>query len=275
MVPDQQWSRPSEALCSYIRVFAQRNNDLPGTSIVSAVPARLEQLLNFELAEKFELHFDDSEVHLTPEIAVVGPQTRRRCDVVLKGRLDSFGIFFQPSGFSRLFGHPIRTMVDQYHEARPLVGPPLRELRGQLGDTRSFQKRIAIAEAFFLKCLRTVHAGDPILDAADYILARYGSVRIKDLADRYGVGIRQFERKFTSSVGYPPKLHARIARFQSALDMKIRYPDKTWRDIAHVLCYHDQMHMIHDFAKLGGGAPGQVLQEAREQRPPALLVDPR
>jgi hypothetical protein len=75
-------------------------------------------------------------------------------------------------------------------------------------------------------------------------------------------------------VGYPPKLHARIARFQTALDMKIRYPDKTWRDIAHVLCYHDQMHMIHDFEKLGGGAPGHVLQEAREQRPPALVVDP-
>jgi hypothetical protein len=184
MVPGQQWSPPSEALRRYIRVVAQRNIDLRGTSIVSAVPARLEQMINFEFAEKFELHFEDGEIHLTPGIAVVGPQTRRRCDVVLKGKLDSFGIFFQPSGFSRLFGHPIRTMVDQYHEARPLVGQPLRELRDQLGDTRSLRKRIAIAEAFFLKSLSTVHAEDPTLDAADYVLARHGSVRIKDLADR-------------------------------------------------------------------------------------------
>jgi hypothetical protein len=245
VISGQQWSPPCDALRSYIRVFAQRNIDAREKPAISAVPARLEQLLNFEFGDKLELHLEGAGIHLTPEVAIVGPQTHRRCDVLLNGKIESFGIFFQPSGFSRLFRHPIRTMVDSYHEAHPLVGRPVQELRKKLGDTQCFLERIAISEAFLLNRLNAVHRPDPMMEAADYILTRRGALTMRELADRYAVGLRQLERKFTAAVGYPPKLHARIARFQTALDMKIRYPEKTWRHIAHVW-YHDQMHMVHD-----------------------------
>jgi transcriptional regulator GlxA family with amidase domain len=112
-----------------------------------------------------------------------------------------------------------------------------------------------------------------MMDAADHILALRGAVTMSALAQGFGLGLRHFERRFTSAIGYPPKLHARIARFQTALDWKVRFPRKTWREIAHALHYHDQMHMIHDFEKLGGAAPTQVFIEARDQRPPALIIE--
>jgi hypothetical protein len=41
-------------------------------------------------------------------------------------------------------------------------------------------------------------------------------------------------------------------------------------DVAHNFGYHDQMHMIHDFEKLGGDAPAKFLMQLGNMRFPAL-----
>jgi hypothetical protein len=55
------------------------------------------------------------------------------------------------------------------------------------------------------------------------------------------VGDRQFERRFRYEIGIPPKLYARIVRFEAALRRKAAAPATQWTDIAHILGYHDQM----------------------------------
>jgi transcriptional regulator GlxA family with amidase domain len=69
------------------------------------------------------------------------------------------------------------------------------------------------------------------------------------------LGIRQFERRFRSEIGIPPRLYARIVRFEAALRRKAATPAMRWTDIAHALGYHDQMHMVHDFNRLSGDSP--------------------
>ena len=71
-------------------------------------------------------------------------------------------------------------------------------------------------------------------------------------------GIRQFERRFRYEIGIPPKLYARIARFEAALRRKAAAPAMQWTDIAHALGYHDQMHMVHDFKRLSGDSPTAI-----------------
>jgi AraC-like DNA-binding protein len=72
-----------------------------------------------------------------------------------------------------------------------------------------------------------------------------------------------------------PKLFARIARFQTALDAKLHAPHKSWMSIAHDFGYHDQMHMIRDFEGLSGSSPGRILSELGDTRPPALAASQR
>jgi transcriptional regulator GlxA family with amidase domain len=84
------------------------------------------------------------------------------------------------------------------------------------------------------------------------------------------MGLRQFERQFRRETGASPKVFARIARFQAALDAKLASPRRTWLDIAHAFGYHDQMHMIHDFEGLGHNTPTQLITELGDVRPPAL-----
>jgi AraC-like DNA-binding protein len=56
----------------------------------------------------------------------------------------------------------------------------------------------------------------------------------------------------------PPKVYARVVRFEAALKSKKRPPGLRWTDIALALGYHDQMHMVHDFQRLSGSPPSAV-----------------
>ena len=93
---------------------------------------------------------------------------------------------------------------------------------------------------------------------AGAILSRGGCVRVSDIARHGGIGIRQLERRFRYEIGIAPKLYARIARFEEALRRKASDSQTTWTDIAHVLGYHDHMHMVHDFDRLSGECPTAI-----------------
>jgi len=69
-----------------------------------------------------------------------------------------------------------------------------------------------------------------------------------------------------------PKLYARIARFEAALDAKARVRNRSWTEVAHEFGYHDQMHLIHDFEQFSGETPTGVLTELR--RASHDLIDP-
>jgi AraC-like DNA-binding protein len=97
-----------------------------------------------------------------------------------------------------------------------------------------------------------------IARAARHVLRLNRCVRISQLAAGAGVGVRQFGPRFEREIGIPPKLYARIARFEAALRRKAAAPDVRWVDVAHGLRYHDQMHMVHDFNRLSGDSPTAI-----------------
>ncbi len=56
-----------------------------------------------------------------------------------------------------------------------------------------------------------------------------------------------------------PKLFARIARFEAALETKARFATRSWTDVAYDFGYFDQMHMVHDFQEFTDVTPTQTL----------------
>ena len=97
--------------------------------------------------------------------------------------------------------------------------------------------------------------------AAHAILLAGGRACIPALAAKTGLGVRQFERRFLNQVGMRPKLFARIARFEAALEYKARFGTRSWTDVAHTFGYYDQMHMVHDFAEFTGATPSETLNQ--------------
>jgi AraC-like DNA-binding protein len=262
--------QPCEALKRYVRAYAQRKTQVSDVPVFEPVPARLEQTLEFQFGDLFDVCFSDGLHLLSPPIVVVGLQTHLRADIRLCGQIESFAVFFQPSGFSQLFGIPIVKFLNQAYEATSVYGSDLRALWNRLGESSSFADRVLIVEAFLLKLAACVPVTDLIALSANQLLALHGIVNLPELASQSGLSLRHFERRFSESVGLAPKRFARIARFQTALDTKVANPELTWLQIAHDLNYFDQMHMVHDFQKLGGNSPSRVLARLGDLRPEAL-----
>jgi AraC-like DNA-binding protein len=69
---------------------------------------------------------------------------------------------------------------------------------------------------------------------------------------------RQHRRRFQAAAGIPPKLYARIRRFQHVLGQIGRVPVA---DAAAACGYCDQSHLIRDFREFAGTSPGQWLRD--------------
>jgi AraC-like DNA-binding protein len=266
---------PCTALRPYVRAYAQRWTTVTDPPILQATPAQTEQVLEFEFGNPVRAVYSDETEYVCSRIDLVGPGTRdstRPYAIQLKlpPGTESFAVFFQPAGFSHLFAVPMCETLNRAYDASSVAGPGIRNLWQMLGENTGFESRVRIVEQFLLARANLTHEHDKIAGIANYILLRRGMVGVTYLANRSGLGLRQFERAFLRHVGCSPKVFSRVARFQSALDAKVSAPNRSWLELAHEFGYHDQMHMIHDFEKLCGDSPQELLAHLGDMRPPAL-----
>jgi AraC-like DNA-binding protein len=230
----------------------------------------LEPVLNFELGILPGIHHRDCDV--CSVVSIGGAQTAFSGYLDLWPRVQSFAIFFQPAGWSLLFKVPMYEIANRMVDATSVIGSCVRRMWNRLGEVFTFEERVCIAEEFLLERALSATVHDRITAAASYIFRQHGAIHISTLARLNSLGLRQFERRFERETGASPKAFARVARFQAALDAKLSFPQRTWLDIAHAFGYYDQMHMIHDFEKLGRSTPTQLLVQMGDVRPPALAT---
>src|SRR5262249_6380163 len=230
----------------------------------------VEQILAFELGEPVDIWHSDGRHQVSGVAALCGSQSRFAAHMGLRPGTVSFGIFFQPAGIAYLFGVPMHELTDRAEDASSVLGRAICELWHRLGESSTFEHRVQITEDFLLMQVFRVSHQNRVAAAANYVLQRHGAISMKELAERTNLSLRQFERRFRHEVGVSAKTFARVARFQTALDAKVSCPQRTWLDIAHSFGYYDQMHMIHDFEKLGHNSPTQLLAKVGDNRPPAM-----
>ena len=246
----------------YVRFYAHQQARLGNHSLVQPIPARATPLIEFQFGDPCEVHWcDRPQVERSPRVVIVGLQTYRRVRLQMTGAVESFAIFFQPTGLHSLFSLPMHELTNTDHDARAVLGHWVDELEQDLSESRSFEERVRIANRFFLRRCSIPPSPDGITATALSVLYRRGSIHVPVLAQRAGMSTRQFERRFTREIGLPPKLYARIARFESALECKAISTADTWTNVALRLGYFDQMHMIKDFKEFSGEIPTSLLSQ--------------
>jgi len=257
-----QFSRPGRGLEQSIRFYIQREARIDGPAVVHPIPARPTPMIVFDFDDPTDVFlYQKRAIVRSPLTVVVGPQTYRRVEMRLRGALDTFVIAFQPDGMHRLFSIPMHELTNLDFEAHSVLGSFITRLGERLGNSRSFTERVRIVEGALLPLAVASLGFDGISAAANGIIIAGGRADISALASRAGLSMRQFERRFTQQVGMRPKLFARIARFEAALENKARFGSKSWTEVAHEYGYYDQMHMIHDFAEFTGGTPAETLAQ--------------
>jgi AraC-like DNA-binding protein len=255
-----RFHRPTAGLEQFVRFYVQREVQIRGAAVLHPVPARAAPLIEFAFGDPINVFDYEQLAHRkSPTVVVVGPQTYRRVEMQLQGALESFVIMFQPDGLHRLFSIPMHELTDEDYEGHSLLGAFISGVQQRLGGCKSLEERARCVDGFLLRRAMDSRSYDGISAAANRIVVGAGRVEIAALANRAGLSMRQFERRFIQQVGMRPKLFARIARFEAALDTKACSATKSWTDVAHEFGYYDQMHMVHDFGEFTDKTPTETL----------------
>lgn len=102
-------------------------------------------------------------------------------------------------------------------------------------------------------------ASDCVAWAYAQILRHDGNVDIRELAAEIGYSRPHLITLFRNQIGFPPKLVARIVRFDRLMHrLKTRRTDETWATLAADLGYYDQAHLVHDIRQFTGLTPNQT-----------------
>ena len=260
---DIRFCAPAPGLAPFVRFYIHRRAEIGGGAVVAhPVPARATPMIEFDFGDEVNVCYaDQTALVKSPTTVVVGPQTWRRVEMRLQGSLESLVIMFQPDGLYRLFSIPMTKLTDQDYDAHSVLGAFTTKARQRLGECKSFAERVTLIDALLLRRAERSLQVDGISAAAQQIMRSEGRMSLSALAENTNLGLRQFERRFIQQVGMRPKLFARIARFEAALDYKARMKAVSWAGVAHQFGYYDQMHMVHDFAEFTGETPTRILHQ--------------
>jgi AraC-like DNA-binding protein len=267
-----QTALPRRELKEFVRVFAQRDVACTGDGFRQFDIASLEHILSFDFGDLSTLHYTNGQSKRVPRIHVVGSQIAASSYAHFQGCHDGFGIFLKPLASWQLFRLPPAVFANENGDGNDLLGNGIGTLWLRLAEKDTFQERIQVAEDYLLPFAVNALRRTSIMEAAQWTYRRNGAVRIQDLANSSSLSLRQYERRFVTEVGITPKLFARIARFQTALDTKRIEPQRSWMSVAHQLGYFDQMHMIRDFHCLSGKNPNEVFRQIGDYQPWSLAL---
>lgn len=162
-----------------------------------------------------------------------------------------------PAGARLVLGSPMRDVRGRVVDLEAAFGAAGPRLRERLLETVGWPERFAILDAFLVA---RIGARLPPPASLARALARLGSSRgtadIGTVSAELGHSPRYLIALFNEHIGVPPKLYARILRFEHAVEVAATKTGGGWAQIAQRCGYYDQAHMIRDFREFTGHAPG-------------------
>ncbi|MEU8285959.1 helix-turn-helix domain-containing protein [Micromonospora sp. NPDC048905] len=126
-------------------------------------------------------------------------------------------LLLAPLTARRLLGLPLSELTNRAVGVGQLPGRWLHRLRSQLAETASWPERFALLDRVLAGRLAASPPVDARLDWAwRWLVASGGQERVGVLADELGWSRRHLASRFRQEIGLPPKMVARLLRFQQA-----------------------------------------------------------
>ncbi|WP_433550781.1 helix-turn-helix domain-containing protein [Micromonospora zamorensis] len=184
-------------------------------------------------------------------------------------------LLLAPLTARRLLGLPLSELTNRAVGVGQLPGGWLDRLRGRLAEAPGWPDRFALLDRVLAARLAASPPVDARLDWAwRRLVASGGQGSVGVLADELGWSRRHLASRFRQEVGLPPKMAARLLRFQRAYAVLTdRGPTAgapagadqpevgavDWATVATRCGYYDQSHLIRDFHQFAGATPTALL----------------
>jgi AraC-like DNA-binding protein len=181
---------------------------------------------------------------------------RRHFARLLAGRGWVVGVRFTAGGLAALLGAPLRGGPVPAGAVPGLDG---ERLAGAVTAATDLDAAAALLDAALAAVVPAVV--DPALETVERAVSTIerdgGVLRVTDLADRLGLGVRVLQRLFADRVGVGPGWVIRRCRLQEAARYAVRGGDVDWGRLAADLGYCDQAHLVRDFTATVGAPPAR------------------
>ncbi|TDD40013.1 helix-turn-helix domain-containing protein [Actinomadura sp. KC06] len=177
-----------------------------------------------------------------------------------------------PLGAYTLFGVPMAHLTNSAVELSDLLGRSAHTLVERLAAAPSWSERFDVLDAFLLRRLEAGPVPDPEVVRAWRLLNGDLALTVADIAADVGWSRKHLTHRFREQAGLPPKVMARVIRFQRAVGLLTG--GAALADAAFACGYYDQAHLNREFRALSGCTPRELIGGQLEQQRVTTLAEP-
>jgi AraC-like DNA-binding protein len=177
-----------------------------------------------------------------------------------KGPYTTVQVILKPHALQTLLGINATALTDGLVELQEFSAHSLAE---QLFEASNEQEQIALLTNFLLAQLKQEKARDTLVEESlRFIHQNIGTIHVKSLLEHLHISERQFERRFSQTVGVSPQFYIRVKRFNEAVRLMKTGQFEALTAIAHALDFSDQSHFIRDIKAFSGMTPKSLSHKA-------------
>jgi AraC-like DNA-binding protein len=194
-----------------------------------------------------------------PPLFLYGPGIEPSVMLFKSGSSTTTQVIFKPHALESLLGINASTLTDGWSELHEFSN---EDLDAQLIEAHNEQERITLLTNFLLARFKQAKTRDTLVEESLRVIHNnIGSIHVKYLLEYLHLSERQFERRFTQTVGLSPQLYIRVKRFNEAIRLIKSRQFERLTDVAFALNYYDQSHFIHDIKAFSGITPKSLSQK--------------
>lgn len=194
-----------------------------------------------------------------PTLFIYGQNTARSVINLMKRPFTMTQVILRPHALQSLLGMNASTLTNGFVEPSEFSTGSLNEL---LIEAHSEQKRIALLTDFLIAQQAREKTRDSIVEASLALIHKnISTITIKILLECLNISERQFERRFSQTVGISPQFYIRVKRFNEAIKLMKSGQYNRLTDVANALSFYDQSHFIRDIKEFSGITPKGLFQK--------------
>lgn len=253
--------QPSEILKHYVNYYyiLESNSQLEYFEKQRVYPYGTVVLV-FHYNQPYLFQKRNEPAEIEPRTVICGQQTTYY-DLAPSGKVGMVFVVFRPFGAGMFFKIPMHEIEDKNIAFEYIVNNEANEIEDKIQNASSNLDRIMIIEKYLQKkLLQNKNDGNQVIAAINKVNETNGRITVSRLANIACLGIKQFERKFSTLVGLNPKQFLRIVRFQNILKIKKKRHLPDYTTLALECGYYDQSHFINDFKLITGITPKEFFK---------------
>jgi AraC-like DNA-binding protein len=194
-----------------------------------------------------------------PPLFLYGPGTEPSVMHYKSGSSTTIQVIFKPHALKTLLGINASALTNGSTDLHEFSA---KDLPVQLLEAQNEQERMTLLTSFLVARFKQAKTRDTLVEESLRVIhTNISSIHVQHVLEYLHISERQFERRFTQTVGLSPHVYIRVKRFNEAIRLIKTRQFERLTDVAYALNFYDQSHFIRDIKAFSGMTPKSISQK--------------